>query len=87
MPDVPPTGVPESIEEWLAILLAEYGLPADSVDAALILDLARDAAHTVARPAAPITTFLAGLAAGRAGGSAEDIAQAVATARRALGSQ
>jgi hypothetical protein len=34
------------------------------VDEALVLDLARTAAHNVARPAAPITTYLLGYAAG-----------------------
>lgn len=34
----------------------------------LVLDLAREAAHGVARPAAPLTTFLAGYALGAAGG-------------------
>jgi hypothetical protein len=34
------------------------------VDEGLVLDLARVAAHNVARPAAPITTFLLGYAAG-----------------------
>ena len=35
---------------------------------ALVLDLAREAAHGVARPAAPLTTFLAGYALGGQGG-------------------
>jgi hypothetical protein len=34
------------------------------LDEGLVLDLARTAAHNVARPAAPITTFLLGYAAG-----------------------
>jgi hypothetical protein len=34
------------------------------LDEGLVLDLARVAAHNVARPAAPITTFLLGFAAG-----------------------
>jgi Domain of unknown function (DUF6457) len=34
------------------------------VDEGLVLDLARVAAHSVARPAAPITTYLLGYAAG-----------------------
>ena len=34
----------------------------------LVLDLAREAAHGVARPAAPLTTFLAGYALGARGG-------------------
>jgi hypothetical protein len=33
-----------------------------------VLDLAREAAHGVARPAAPLTTFLAGYALGTEGG-------------------
>jgi len=38
-----------------------------------VLDLARDVAHGVARPAAPLTTYLAGLAVG-AGQDAGDVA-------------
>jgi hypothetical protein len=34
------------------------------LDEGLVLDLARVAAHSVARPAAPITTYLLGFAAG-----------------------
>ncbi|HEX6381480.1 MAG TPA: DUF6457 domain-containing protein [Acidimicrobiia bacterium] len=34
----------------------------------LLLDLARDAAHGVARPAAPLATFVLGLAVGASGG-------------------
>ena len=30
-----------------------------------VLDLARDAAHRIERPAAPLTTFLVGVAVGR----------------------
>jgi hypothetical protein len=33
----------------------------------LILDVARDVAHAIERPAAPVTTYLLGLAAGRSG--------------------
>ena len=46
----------------------------------MLLDLARDAAHGVARPAAPLTTFLVGYAAGLAGGSRAELDRAVATA-------
>ena len=49
-----------------------------------ILGLAGEAAHGVERPAAPITTFLAGYAAGLAGGSAADVATAVDRARDAV---
>jgi hypothetical protein len=40
----------------------EFGLPPGSVDARLILDMARDVAHGVDRPAAPLTAYLLGLA-------------------------
>ena len=75
---------PRTLDEWAIELAAGLDLPAGSADVALLLDLARDAAHTVARPAAPVTTFLVGLAAGRAGGAPEDVAAAVATARALL---
>jgi molybdopterin-guanine dinucleotide biosynthesis protein A len=47
----------------LAPALAGTGVPA-VVD--LVLDLAKDAAHTITRPAAPVTTFALGVAAGLA---------------------
>ena len=42
-----------------------------------LLDLARDAAHEVERPAAPLTTFLVGVAVGR--GATLDAAAGTAT--------
>jgi uncharacterized protein YbjT (DUF2867 family) len=46
------------------------------VDAQLLLDVARDAAHAVDRPAAPITTFLLGYAVAKAGdGTLQEAAQ------------
>lgn len=46
---------------WVNAVSAELGLPAD-VNVDVILDVARVAAHSVERPAAPVTTFLLGLA-------------------------
>jgi len=40
-------------------------LDLDPVDAKLVLDLARDVAHGVLRPAAPLTAYLVGVAVGR----------------------
>jgi len=51
------------------------------VPAGRILGLASEAAHGVTRPAAPITAFVAGLVAGQQGGSLEEIAEAIASAR------
>jgi len=68
------------LDEWTAALAKELGLDVE-VDLLLILDLAKDAAHAVARPAAPVTTFLVGFAAARAGGTRADLEAAADTAR------
>ncbi|MER5306891.1 NTP transferase domain-containing protein [Streptomyces sp. NPDC002773] len=67
------------LDEWITAVKDELGIELD-VDTGLLLDLARDAAHGVARPAAPLTTFLVGYAAARAG--AEGGPEAVAEAAR-----
>ncbi len=69
---------------WTAELAEALGFPEDfTLDRDVVLDLARDAAHGVARPAAPLTTFLVGYAAGLRGGSPADVQAAAATAARA----
>jgi len=50
---------------WAARLAARLGLPPEDVDVPAVLDLARDAAHAIARPAAPVTAYLVGIAVGR----------------------
>ena len=55
---------PWTLHTWTPELAAALGLP-DDVPIVALLDLARDAAHGVERPAAPITTYLVGLAVGR----------------------
>lgn len=75
------TETPAELDAWAARLTEALGLPDGvTVDIGVVLDLARDAAHNVARPAAPLTTFLVGYAAGLAGGSDADVARAVETA-------
>ena len=54
-----------TLDEWTDQVCTALGIPPESLDRELVLDLARDAAHRVARPAAPLTTFLAGVAVGR----------------------
>jgi hypothetical protein len=56
-------GLMSTLEDWLATVTDE--LDVELVDSALVLDLARDVAHGVARPAAPLTAYLLGLAVGR----------------------
>ncbi|WP_052847585.1 NTP transferase domain-containing protein [Streptomyces avicenniae] len=50
------------LDEWIAAVKTELGIDPD-VDTKALLDTARDAAHSVARPAAPLSTFLIGYAA------------------------
>ncbi|WP_455358483.1 NTP transferase domain-containing protein [Streptomyces sp. SYSU K21746] len=72
------------LEEWITAVKDELGIELD-VDIPLLLDVARDAAHGVARPAAPLTTFLVGYAAAKAeaaGGGPGAVAEAVAEAAR-----
>lgn len=52
------------MDAWIEAVRHELGLD-DVVDVPLLLGLARDAAHGVERPAAPVTTFLLGLAVAR----------------------
>lgn len=49
------------LENWTNTVRLGLGLDVE-LDEALVLDLAREAAHGVARPAAPITTYLFGVA-------------------------
>ena len=51
-----------NLHDWIDELCDVLDIEVE-VDEALILDLARDAAHQVERPAAPISTFLLGYAA------------------------
>lgn len=50
------------------------------IDTQTVLDVARDVAHGVERPAAPLTTYLLGVAVGRGA----DPAEAAATLRALL---
>jgi hypothetical protein len=69
-----------TLDDWVDTLATELGIDPAVVDRTLLLDVARDAAHQVARPAAPLTTFLVGYAAGRHGGGAQAVADAAAAA-------
>jgi Domain of unknown function (DUF6457) len=72
------------LDAWVHELAGELGVDPAATDVTTLLDVARDAAHGVARPAAPLTTFLVGLAAGQRGGSPEAVAEAAAIAQRLI---
>ena len=54
-----------TLEEWIEHVVRELNLDETVVDRTVVLDVARDVAHGVARPAAPLTTYLLGVAVGR----------------------
>jgi len=68
-----------TLHDWIDELCDALDVDAE-VDEGIILDLARDAAHAVERPAAPVTTYLLGYAAALAGGSPEKVEQLAAAA-------
>ena len=53
------------LDDWVQAVCAELGIESGDVHRDLILDVARDVAHGVTRPAAPLTAYIMGLAAGR----------------------
>nr|WP_062340321.1 DUF6457 domain-containing protein [Herbidospora sakaeratensis] len=69
------------LEEWTALVCRELGIDPAVVDRDMVLDLTRDVAHGVARPAAPLTAYLLGLAQGA--GTAPEGAAAVISAKAA----
>lgn len=53
-----------TLDQWTAAVCADLGLAPGTADVKAILDLAREVAHNVDRPAAPLTAYLAGVAVG-----------------------
>jgi hypothetical protein len=70
-----------NLHDWIDELCDVLELEDAEVDEGLILDVARDAAHEVERPAAPITTFLVGFAAAQRGGSPAIVEELAARAQ------
>jgi hypothetical protein len=73
----------QAMTRWVAQATAALGL-SEQVDVEQILRLAADAAHGVMRPAAPVTTFLAGLAIGASGQGSQATDDVLATIRAEL---
>nr|WP_237728311.1 DUF6457 domain-containing protein [Cellulomonas sp. APG4] len=57
-----------TLHAWAATLVEDLDASADALDIDVLLDLARDVAHHVARPAVPVTSFLVGYAVAARGG-------------------
>jgi hypothetical protein len=71
-----------TLDEWTEALRAELGLDPGEGAQKTVLDLARVAAHTVDRPAAPLTAYFLGIAVGRGEPMAETAARLQQLARR-----
>jgi uncharacterized protein DUF6457 len=69
-----------TMDEWTAAVCAELGLDPGVADLRVVLDLTRDVAHGVARPAAPFTAYLVGVAVGRGLPVADAVARVSALA-------
>ena len=54
-----------TMDQWTAAVCADLGLDPSDADLRAVLNLTRDVAHGVARPAAPLTAYLVGMAVGR----------------------
>ena len=52
------------LDDWIVMVCRELGMDRNDVDERVVLDLAREVAHQVDRPAAPVTSFLLGVAVG-----------------------
>jgi hypothetical protein len=63
-----------TLDDWVVQAADALGIE-PTMDIALVLDLARDVAHAVARPAAPVTSYLLGLAVAKGA----DVEHAAAT--------
>ncbi|MEH1101008.1 DUF6457 domain-containing protein [Micromonospora sp. CPCC 205561] len=53
------------MDDWVTAACAELALDPAEVSVPVVLDLAKDVAHQVLRPGAPVTAYLLGLAVGR----------------------
>ena len=69
-----------TLDDWTAAVCADLGVA--HLDTGAVLDLAREVAHGVARPAAPLTTFLVGVAVGQGQDERAAMARVTAMAQR-----
>ncbi len=54
-----------AMDRWIMAVSSDLGVDPGTADARVILDVAREVAHNVDRPAAPVTAYLIGVAVGR----------------------
>lgn len=69
---------PADLDRWVLAVAEALGVDPAVLDRDLVLDLTRDVAHTVTRPAVPLTTFLMGVAVGAGSGDRAGLEAAAA---------
>lgn len=69
--------LPEGLNEWVQQVAPALGVSAADIPTADLLGLTGKVAHGVVRPAAPVTSFIMGLALGRGSVSTYDEADAI----------
>lgn len=70
-----------ALEQWTAEVCVALGLDPSEINQKVVLDIARDVAHQVMRPAAPLAAYLLGVAVGR-GADPADAAEVIANHAR-----
>jgi hypothetical protein len=70
-----------TLDDWTDLVCAELGLDPEDATQKTVLNLARVTAHTVDRPAAPLTSYLLGVAVGHGQPLAETAAKLQEMAR------
>ena len=68
------------MDDWITAACTELGLDPADVPVPTVLDLAKDVAHQVLRPGAPVTAYLLGVAVGRGAEPADAAARLSALA-------
>ncbi|GAA0451459.1 hypothetical protein Ade02nite_76430 [Paractinoplanes deccanensis] len=64
------------LDAWIKAVGAELGIDPADVPTGAVLSLAKDVAHNVVRPGAPVSAFIIGLAVGR-GADPSDVVERV----------
>ncbi|SDT73902.1 DUF6457 domain-containing protein [Actinoplanes derwentensis] len=70
------------LDQWVAEITAELGLDGVQVPTTEVLDMARDVAHNVLRPGAPVSAYVLGLAVAAGADPVEAAAKISALALR-----
>ena len=70
-----------AIDRWVMAVAEDLGVTPNPADTRTILDMTKDVAHNVDRPAAPMTSYLIGIAVGRGMTLSEAIKRVTGLAR------